>query len=279
MHACQPHTSRDADSVGSGFYRNKRGRPLGETQWVGRINDALREDHFCLYHQPIVSLKPNETRGEYCEVLVRLLDERGHLIPPGIFIPAAERYHRMAAIDGWVVRHSLEALRARSAAAFPLKCAINLSGQSLGEERFLPFVIDKLIQSGISPSRVCFEITETAAISNLSQALRFISSLRRRGCQFALDDFGMGLSSFAYLQTLPVDYIKIAGRFIAGMVAHPIDRAIVEGIQQIARVVGIKTVAESVQDYATLEKLKIMDVDYAQGNWMGRATLLKVQAA
>jgi len=184
----------------------------------------------------------------------------------------------MEAIDYWVVHHALETLRSRSAGASPLSYWINISGQSLGEEQFLAFVSDEVVQSGIVPSSVCFEITETAAIVNLSSALRFISSLRERGFRFALDDFGTGLSPFAQLRTLPVDYIKIAGRFIASMVDSPIDLAIVEGIHHIARVMRIKTVAESVQDDATLEHLTAMGVDYAQGNRMGRATSLNARA-
>jgi EAL domain-containing protein (putative c-di-GMP-specific phosphodiesterase class I) len=135
-----------------------------------------------------------------------------------------------------------------------------------------------LIQSGIPPSSVCFEITETAAIVNLSPALRFISSLRELGCRFALDDFGTGLSSFAHLRALPVDYIKIAGGFIASLVDTPVNLAIVEGIHHIARVMGIKTVAESVEDDATLKRLQAIGIDYAQGNRMGRATSLNTRA-
>jgi diguanylate cyclase (GGDEF)-like protein/PAS domain S-box-containing protein len=249
-----------------------------QMEWVARIHDALREDRFCLYQQPIVPLGPHEMPGEHCEILVRLLDEQGCLILPDAFIPAAEHYDQMEAIDYWVIRHALEALRSRCAAGSPLSYWINISGQSLGEEQFLAFVTDEVIQSGIHPSSVCFEITETAAIVNLSPAMRFISSLRERGFRFALDDFGTGLSSFAHLRTLPVDYIKIAGRFIGNLVDSPVDLAIVEGIQRVARVMGIKTVAESVEDDATLNQLKAAGVDYAQGNRMGRATSLTARA-
>jgi diguanylate cyclase (GGDEF)-like protein/PAS domain S-box-containing protein len=249
-----------------------------QMQWVARIHDALREDRFCLYHQPIVPLSRNALPGEHWEILVRLLDEDGRLILPDAFIPAAEHYGQMEAIDYWVVRHAFEALRSRRGAASPLTYWINISGQSLGEEQFLAFVTDEVIHSGISPSSVCFEITETAVIVNLSVALRFIFSLRELGCRFALDDFGTGLSSFAHLRTLPVDYIKIAGRFIANLADSPSDLAIVQGIHHIARVMGIQTVAESVEDDATLEQLQAAGIDYAQGNRIGRATSLNTRA-
>ena len=247
--------------------------------WVRRIQHALKENHFCLYQQPIVSLKPNDSHGDRAEILVRLLDDQGELVLPDIFIPAAERYGQMVAIDRWVVSHSLSALRARRAAVPAISYSINISGQSLGEEQFLNFVIEELRQSEVHPSTVCFEITETAAIANLTHAIRFISSLRARGCQFALDDFGMGLSSFAYLRTLPVDYIKIAGPFITSMADSPVDNAIVEAIHRIGGVMGIKTIAESVQDDATLEKLKLAGVDYAQGNRVGEVTALRANVA
>jgi diguanylate cyclase (GGDEF)-like protein/PAS domain S-box-containing protein len=254
---------------------NAMAQRLEGMHWIRRIQNGLGEDRFRLYHQPIVSLKSNEKESDRGEILLRMLDEEGHLVLPDIFIPAAERYDQMVAIDRWVVCHSFRAMRSRGAAAPLVTYFINMSGQSLGDHQFLDFVIDELSQAAVHPSSVCFEITETAAIANLTNAIRFISSLRERGCQFALDDFGMGLSSFAYLRTLPVDYLKIAGPFIATMVNDPINHAIVEAVHHIGHVMGIKTIAESVDDDATLEKLKVMGVDYAQGNRIGRVTALR----
>lgn len=194
---------------------------------------------------------------------------------PETFLPAAERYGQMVAIDCWVVHKTLSTLRARGAAAPPVAYSINISGQSLGEEGFLGFVLEEFRTLEVRPPAVCFEITETAAIANLAHAIRFISSLRELGCQFALDDFGTGLSSFAYLRTLPVDYVKIAGSFVAGMADNSVDRAMVESIHRIGHVMGMKTIAESVENDATLEQLRNIGVDYAQGYRIGRPEPLR----
>ncbi len=252
----------------------------GEMQWVGRINDALRNDQFCLYYQPIVSLGAKPTGGKWGEILLRLLDEEGHsIILPDHFTPAAEHYGLMTAVDRWVFRHGLEDLKLRGPTSASMIYSINVSGQSLSDESFLAFVVEQLRRTEVHPSRLCLEITETAAIANLSHAIRFISVLKKLGCQFALDDFGTGLSSFAYLRNLSIDYLKIAGRFVKNMAGDPIDYAMVEGIHHIGRVMGIKTIAEHVEDSATLARLKTVGVEYAQGNMLGRPTALKARVA
>lgn len=251
----------------------------GEMQWVGRINDALRNDHFRLYYQPIISLGANPANEHWGEILLRLVDEQDGLILPGRFTPAAERYGLMTAVDRWVFQHSLEALELREPTPHPVIYSINVSGQSLSDEKFLAFVIEELRRTKVHPSQVCLEITETAAIANLSHAIRFISVLKAMGCLFALDDFGTGLSSFAYLRNLSIDYLKVAGRFVKNMAGDPIDYAMVEAIHHLARVIGIKTIAEHVEDSATLAGLKTIGVEYAQGDMLGRPRALKATFA
>ena len=249
----------------------------GEMQWVRRINDALRNDQFRLYYQPIVSLGTDPIPEERGEILLRFSDEQGNLILPGNFMPAAEHYGLVRAVDRWVFSHALEALKLRGPASTPVVYSINLSGQSLSDESFRAFVIEELRRTEIDPPQVCFEITETAAIANLSYAMRFISVLKELGCQFALDDFGTGLSSFAYLRSLSIDYLKVAGRFVRNMADDPIDYAMVEAIHHIGRVMGIKTIAEHAENSAILEGLKTVGVEYAQGNILGRPTALKAR--
>ncbi len=251
----------------------------GEMQWVGRLKDALRNDRFSLYYQPIVSLGAKRAAGLWGEILVRLLDEEGQLILPGQFMPAAEHYGLMTEVDRWVFGHALEALQVRGATPASLIYSINISGQSLSDENFLAFVIEELHRAKVNPAQVCLEITETAAIANLSEAMRFISVLKELGCLFALDDFGTGLSSFAYLRSLSVDYLKVAGRFVENMAGDPIDYAMVEAIHHIGLVMGIPTIAEHVEQSATLEGLKAIGVEYAQGHMLGQPTALKARVA
>jgi diguanylate cyclase (GGDEF)-like protein len=241
-------------------------RRHGEMQWVQRINDGLNHNRFQLYGQWVV---PIGTGGPaFCEVLLRLEEEGKGLIPPSAFIPAAERYFLMPTIDRWVVSQAFALLGAGTLTGHPrapAHFAINLSGQSLCDDRFLDFVIDHLRRSEVPPERVCFEITETAAIANLSRAITFITRLRDLGCKFALDDFGSGLSSFGYLKNLPVHYLKIAGNFIQDVAVDPVDLAMVDAINQIGHVIGLTTVAESVESDAILERLRYLDIDYVQG--------------
>ena len=237
-----------------------------EMQWATRIRRGLEEDRFVLYYQRIQPLHALDEEGEHFEILLRFRDEQGEILSPISFIPAAERYGLMPAIDRWVVANVFETLvRDRTPGVRLLTCSINLSGQSLGEDSFLAFVLELLQKSGIDPKIVCFEITETAAISNLARAITFVNTLRARGCRFALDDFGSGLSSFAYLKNLPVDYVKIDGGFVKGMVENELDDAIVLAISHIGRVLGIETIAEFVENERIMQKLKEIGVDFAQG--------------
>ena len=237
----------------------------GEMQWVSRIRRAIDENRFRLYYQPIIPLNPSSGLEVHRELLIRLLDEEGKLVPPMAFIPAAERYNMMPDIDRWVIRNSFKLLGAQCSDDCGWVCAINLSGQSLCDNTFLDFVIRQLDLSGVNPDRICFEITETAAVANLVKASHLISVLKGMGCRFALDDFGSGLSSFAYLKNLKVDYLKIDGSFVRDMLNDPIDRSLVEAINQIGHVIGIQTIAEFVENNDILEALRKLGVDYAQG--------------
>ena len=245
----------------------------GEMQWVPRIQEALAKSRFRLFYQPILPL--GETGRAHGEVLLRLLDRDGDLISPSAFIPAAERYNQMQAIDRWVIRSVFAALRDPDTGMPSGSVAINLSGQSLSDRLFLEFVEQEIEACAVVLERICFEITETAAISNLSLAKRFFSALKPRGCRFALDDFGSGLSSFAYLKTLSVDFLKIDGGFVKDMVRDPIDHAMVEAIHRIGHVMGLETIAESVEDERILARLKTMGVNYAQGYAIGRPRPLR----
>lgn len=252
-----------------------------ETGWVARIDRALAEDRFVFHCQRIEPLKPQpEANAAHFEILLRFRDEQGQPLPPAAFLPAAERYGMMPAIDRWVVRNVLLLLARDQELRSTLHlCAVNLSGQSLGEGGFLEFVEEQFNETGVDPALLCFEITETAAVHNLEKAVKFITTLRKRGCRFSLDDFGSGLSSFTYLKNLPVDYLKIDGAFIKGMLQNDIDDAIVLAIRDIGRVMGVKTIAEFVENAQIAEKLKALGVDYAQGYEIERPKPLVESAA
>jgi diguanylate cyclase (GGDEF)-like protein len=239
----------------------------GEMQWVHRIHKAFAEHRFCLYHQPIRPLRAEyQNDPPLCEIFIRMIEEDGRLASPAGFIPAAERYHLIGSIDRWVVHAAFVSLACRALSHEDETCfAINLSGQSLGDDAFLDYVLEEIEATGVSPQRVCFEITETAAVENLGQATVFIRVLKEHGCRFVLDDFGSGLSSFAYLKNLQVDYLKIDGTFVRDMEGSSVQRALVESIHQIGQVMGIRTIAESVENRTTLEMLREIGVDYVQG--------------
>jgi len=245
----------------------------GEMQWVGRIQQALEEDRFCLYAQEIAPIGTADFDGKHIELLIRMIDEQGQLVAPMAFIPAAERYNLMPDIDRWVVRTAFGNLaQMRDAGQWQVQdlCAINISGATLSDEGALQFVIDQFIESGIAHSSICFEITETAAISVIAKAARFMHELRKLGCKFSLDDFGAGMSSFAYLKHLPVDFLKIDGAFVKDMVTEPIDAAMVEAINRIGHVMGKRTIAEFVENQDVLAALRLIGVDYAQGFGIAR---------
>ena len=238
----------------------------GEMQWVAQINRSLEEDRFCLYMQPIVPVIPHNDHGQHFELLLRMRDEKDNIIPPGAFLAAAERYNLSTRIDRWVIDNAFTWLTDNPVYLGNLsQCAINLSALSLGDDKFLKYLIRQFNRTIIPPEKICFEITETAAIANLSSATVFIKKLKALGCKFALDDFGSGLSSFAYLKTLPVDYLKIDGVFVKDIETDPIDLAMVKSINEIGHVMGMQTIAEFVENEAILKKLREIGVDYAQG--------------
>ena len=246
----------------------------GEMQWVGRINHALEEGRFCLYAQPIKSL--NGDALKHYELLVRMLDEQGKSISPGAFLPAAERYNLIERIDTWVVEHAISMMSSHLAFVEQVNfISINLSGPSVANAQFMSTIIALISESNIDANKICFEVTETAAISNLLAASTFITALKDLGCRFALDDFGSGLSSFGYLKNLPVDYLKIDGMFVKDMVDDPIDKAMVRSINDIGHVMGMKTIAEFVETDAIMEQVKEVGVDYAQGYSIGKPTPFK----
>jgi diguanylate cyclase (GGDEF)-like protein len=241
-----------------------------EMEAVSRIRAALENDRFCLHLQTIAPLRGGRA---HAEVLVRMLDEQGGLVPPMAFIPAAERYDLMPLLDRWVIRNAFEALAQQPPGT---SWAINLSGASVCDEGLLEFVLEQQRITGVALEDVCFEITETVAVANLAQAATLIQDLQAQGARFALDDFGAGMSSFAYLKHLPVDYVKIDGSFIKGILHSPTERAMVESINQIAHVMGKQTIAEFVEDDAVLACLRAMGVDFAQGYGVGRPQPLQV---
>ncbi len=236
-----------------------------ETQWAARISAALDEGRFELYRMPIMPLQ-GQIEGEHYEILLRMRDEAGKIVTPDHFISAAERYNITPNIDRWVIENTLRWLVSEADERERLSlCAINLSGQSLGDDKFLPFVIEQFQKSGLDPRKICFEITETSAIASFSQANRFINSLKDLGCRFALDDFGTGLSSFGYLKHFPVDFLKIDGSFVRGILTDPIDREMVRSINEIGHLTGKLVIAEFAENQEIIEALRGLGVDYAQG--------------
>ncbi len=242
----------------------------GQMRWVTRIKDALQENRFELYLQQIEPIQ-HDAQGDHYELLIRMRDERGHLVMPGAFLPAAERYNLASKIDRWVIGHALEWLRDNPRLLDRLHvCAINLSGQSFGNGDLLDYILERLESCRIPPTRICFEVTETAAVADIVQAARFMQTLKARGCLFALDDFGSGFSSFGYLKNLPVDFLKIDGSFVRLIATDSVDLAMVKSINEIGHLMGKRTVAEFVEDDVVREMLRDAGIDYAQGYAIGR---------
>ncbi|MDD2031096.1 EAL domain-containing protein [Pseudomonas sp. 39167] len=249
---------------------------FGEMAWVQRLHMALEENRFCLYAQEIAALGPGDHGGGHIEILLRLHDEAGRMILPDSFIPAAERYGLMTSLDRWVVENVFKIIRQclNDSRQGPMAmCAINLSGTTIGDQAFLDFLRKQFAAYSIPPEMICFEITETSAISNLGSAIRFINELKSLGCYFSLDDFCAGMSSFAYLKHLPVDFLKIDGSFVKDMLDDPINRAMVEVINHIGHVMGKRTIAEFVETTQIEQALLEIGVDYAQGYVIERPQL------
>ena len=252
----------------------------GQMQWVQKIHDVLEQNRFRLFFQAIEKLdNTGDDNGKlHGEVLVRVLDEDLDLIGPSSFIPSAERYNLMPMIDRWVVENTLAMLASNIDLVTSKleRCCINLSGQSLSDERFMRFLVDQINAARVPPDLLCFEITETAVIANLNTAANLISALRDMGCRFALDDFGVGLSSFGYLRNLAVDYLKLDGSFVKNMVNNRTDYEMVRAVNQIGHTMNIRTIAEFVQDHATLQAIRELGVDYAQGYIIARPEPMEI---
>lgn len=245
-------------------------RRQGEMRWVARINQALEDNRFQLVFQPIVPTM-GLPAGHHYELLLRMEDESGKIVMPGAFLPAAERYHLAAKLDKWVVSTALDWLFSNPRHLDKLSlCSINLSGHSLGDEYLLDYLVGRLKDQHLLTGKLCFEVTETAAIANLHNALHFIRTLKDIGCRFALDDFGSGLSSFAYLKKLPVDFLKIDGIFVEDIASDPVSLAMVRSINEVGHVMGMETIAEFVENDQILAQLRSIGVNYAQGYGIGR---------
>ncbi len=239
----------------------------GEMRWISAIHSALEADRFLLRYQPIVAPGLLAPGPERVEILLTMVGPDGVHIAPGRFIPAAERFNVMGHLDRWVVRNCFAALAGhwRNTHSVLKQCFINLSGASLADESFLSYLKELIVEHRVPAGTLCFEITETAAIANLVSAATFMRELRDLGCQFALDDFGSGLSSFGYLRSLPVDYLKIDGTFVRDLATDAVDLAIVESIHNVGRQLRIKTIAECVESEEALAKLMLLGVDLVQG--------------
>ncbi len=245
----------------------------GLAQWAMRVRQALEENHFVLYWQRIRPLQIGAAgRPLFFEILIRMNDADGRLRFPGEFLPAAERFSLAGAIDRWVVREACKVL-ARQPAEFLAQVesvSINLSGVSVGDRAMLDFILEQLDRSGVPAHLLCFEITETAAVSNLHRAVQMIEALRERGCRWALDDFGSGMASYRYLSELPVDYIKIDGKIVAEMLSSPLSWTMVQSIHQLAHVMGARTIAERIENVEVLRELEKLGLDYGQGFYLDK---------
>ena len=242
---------------------HRQKRMQARLNWVERIRRALEQDRFVLYAQPIIGLNGDERPRH--ELLLRLLGDDDDLIPPGTFLYIAERFGLAQEIDRWVVRRAIELLAERQRAGDDLCLAVNLSAHSVSDNRLIELITEQLAATGADPHGLCFELTETAAIVNVDRARTFARQLSELGCEFALDDFGAGFASFYYLKHLRFDYIKIDGEFIKDLPSSYTNRMIVGAVVHLAKSLSKKTIAEFVEDQETLDLLRVIGVDYAQG--------------
>ncbi|MGD8642866.1 MAG: EAL domain-containing protein [Chromatiales bacterium] len=247
-------------------------RRRGDMQWIGQLHQALKENRLRLFYQSIRPLNDQAAPGHHIELLVKMEDFSGEFVDPGAFLPAAERAGLTPQIDRWVVSHTFTWILQHMEQVDRLGlCSINLSGHSLSDQGFLDFVLKEFERQNVPPRLICFEVTETVAIANLSNARRLFSTLSRMGCKFALDDFGSGMSSYGYLKSLPVDFLKIDGSFVKDIVTDPIDLALVKSINDIGHVMGKKTIAEFVESAEILAKVQELGIDFAQGYHIDQA--------
>ncbi len=260
------YDAKEAGRDRYGFYApgQRASRTQAQITWVARIEAALQEGRLVLAAQPILDLRSGEV-GKY-ELLVRMLDDHDELIPPGAFLYIAERFGMIAKIDEWVATRAIELLGSRPA----LRLAVNISGRSLGDQALLATLDERLSASRIDPTHLIFEVTETAAVANVTHAQAFAQRLREHGCRLALDDFGAGFGSFYYLKHLPFDYVKIDGEFVQHATSGRIDKLVIEAVVGIAKGLGKETIAEFVIDEQTRRVVEALGVDYAQGYHVGR---------
>ena len=251
-------------------------RHRGEIAWLHLLQNALKDDLFTLVAQPIVAAVSSERGGPACEVLLRLRDGHGHNVSPDVFGDSAQRYHLMPRIDRWVVRASLAAIQAGTLRLPPgRRCTLNLSGQTMGDPTFLEYVVDCLDETGVAGEQLCFEVTETAVITNMTHARRFIDVLHGLNCHFALDDFGSGMGSFANLKNLKMDYIKIDGMFTRNLGEDSVNQAMVAAMVKLARSLDIRVVAEQVETQSALDAVRGMGIDFVQGHVIGEPAPLR----
>jgi diguanylate cyclase (GGDEF)-like protein len=238
----------------------------GQMQWLSRLNAALTDNRFALYFQPIVPCASTPRHDKHVEILLRMIDDDGAIIAPGVFLPTAEKYNLAQDLDRWVIRHAMAWLAVECGSShWPVRIAINLSAQSVGDQLMVKYIIEQAGLHGINPAQVCFEITETAVTANLTTATRFMLTLRACGFRFSLDDFGNGLSSFTYLKKMPVDYLKIDGAFVRDFMFDPIDRTMVRAINELGHLLGKQTIAKYVESLEVVDELRKMGVDHIQG--------------
>ena len=244
----------------------------GEMQWVARLNRAIANNQFALYFQPVIPCASKPATGRHLEILVRLIDDDGAIITPGTFLPAAEKYNLLTSIDRWVIENSLRWLaKNTNISETVITLSINISAQTIGSPEMLKFIIDMREETGAPASQVIFEVTETAAIANITSATGFMLTLRGCGFRFTLDDFGSGLSSFTYLKKLPVDFLKIDGVFVRDILSDPVDHAMVKAISELGQLLGKEIIAELVETDELADELRKMGVNYMQGHSYGRA--------
>jgi EAL domain-containing protein (putative c-di-GMP-specific phosphodiesterase class I) len=245
-------------------------RRKDEMQWVLKLNRALDQNQFQLFEQAILPVSHRDPQVKHTEFLVRLIDSEGTIMEPEVFVPAAEHYNLMPKVDRWVINRAFQYLGNLLQQGNTFHDLgvffINVSGSSISESAFYDYVLEKLKEYNIPPEMVCFEIAETTALGQYGPAMDFIVNVRKMGARIAIDDFGAGLSSFSYLKSVPVDYVKIDGGFVCHMIDDPMDYAIVQAINQIGHIAGLQTIAEFVESESVMYKLKDIGVDYAQGN-------------